>query len=301
MAGVRCAAGRNQPRRGRQRADEDGRRDAPRAQVGDGLGARPLRETFARRCQDQRHVRERGRRQAERAVERELARRRARADRRRGRRGVISIAASSTTTASWYAAVPSARRKTKSSMPAASAVTTPWTSSSKSMRAPSPAKRMTGARPCARARARTSSGGSAAAGARISRTILVGVVRRLGGARDVRPRARAGKRTPGGEQPFDRCVVAGRALALPIRRERAAPIGPFVPVEAQPREVLEDARLGARRHARAIEILDAHDERAAAAARIQPGEQRRACVANVQAPGGAGRVTSARRHRAIST
>ena len=66
---------------------------------------------------------------------------------------------------------------------------------------------------------------------------------------------------------------------------RAADVGPLVPVEAEPAQVLEDAGLGLARRALGVGVLDAQDERAVLAVREQPVEQRRARVADVELPG----------------
>ena len=70
------------------------------------------------------------------------------------------------------------------------------------------------------------------------RAVLVGVMRRLGGARDVGARAGARERAPVREQPIDGSVVVRAALALAVGRERAAAIRALVPVDAQPGEVV---------------------------------------------------------------
>ena len=77
-------------------------------------------------------------------------------------------------------------------------------------------------------------------------------------------------------------------LGLAIRPVRPADVGPFVPVEAEPAQILEDARLRLARRALGVGVLDAQDERAVLAVREQPVEQRGARVADVQVAGGLG-------------
>jgi hypothetical protein len=64
-----------------------------------------------------------------------------------------------------------------------------------------------------------------------------------------------------------------------------AHIRPFIPLEAHPAHVFENAGLGLARRALHIRILDAQDERTFLAVREQPVEQRRSGVADVQLPG----------------
>ena len=80
-------------------------------------------------------------------------------------------------------------------------------------------------------------------------------------------------------QPF---FVNRATLLLAIGRVRSTDIRPFVPVQAQPAQVLEQLaheRLGA---ASLVGILDAQDEPAARLARSQEIEQRRAGIAQMQ-------------------
>mgnify|MGYP003694725645 CR=1 FL=1 len=79
-----------------------------------------------------------------------------------------------------------------------------------------------------------------------------------------------------------------QALRLAVGPARAADVGPFVPVEPEPAQVLEDALLGLLRRTLGVGVLDAEDERAVVPAREQPVEERRARVADVELTGGAG-------------
>src|SRR5262249_21747802 len=82
-----------------------------------------------------------------------------------------------------------------------------------------------------------------------------------------------------------------------IRTVLAADVRPFVPVEAQPAQVLEHAGFGFPGRSLLIGVLDAENERAALAAREQPVEERGAGVANVQVAGWTWSETDAHPHR----
>ena len=77
-------------------------------------------------------------------------------------------------------------------------------------------------------------------------------------------------------------------LRLAIRTVTTADIGPFVPVEAEPAKIFEDAGFGLAGGSLRIGVLDAQDERAVLAVRKQPVEQRGPRVADVQLTGRAG-------------
>ena len=85
----------------------------------------------------------------------------------------------------------------------------------------------------------------------------------------------------GGKQRFRDLAVARGAGEL---RDRLA-----VPVEAEPGQPVEDRRDRGLGRALAVGILDAQQHLAAASARIEPIEQRRACAADVQEAGRGGR------------
>ena len=85
-----------------------------------------------------------------------------------------------------------------------------------------------------------------------------------------------------GEQLVDGRLVARAALRLEVGRVRAADLGPFVPVDAQPAEAVEDRRQRRLDVALLVGVVDAQDELAAVPAREQPVEQRRAHAADVQ-------------------
>src|SRR5947199_9532290 len=78
-----------------------------------------------------------------------------------------------------------------------------------------------------------------------------------------------------------------KTLRLAVRPSRSADIGAFVPVEAEPAQIPQNARLRLDRRALDVGVLDAENERAAAAAREQPVEERGTHAADVQMTGGA--------------
>ena len=84
------------------------------------------------------------------------------------------------------------------------------------------------------------------------------------------------------------------ALTLKVRPESAARLRPFVPVNAQPAQPVEDRTERRRRIARGIRVFDAEHERPAPVPREEPVEQRRARPAGVEITGGRGSETNAR-------
>ena len=85
---------------------------------------------------------------------------------------------------------------------------------------------------------------------------------------------------PGGKQLLGYFAVPGRAGEL---IDRLA-----VPVDAEPAQALEDGVDRGLRGALAVGVLDAQQHLAAAAAGVQPVEQRRARAADMQKTGGRG-------------
>ena len=67
----------------------------------------------------------------------------------------------------------------------------------------------------------------------------------------------------GRREPLERVGVDRGALALAVRRERAADVGPLVPVEPEPAHHLEQAVVGLLGVAGGVGVLDAEDEGAA--------------------------------------
>src|SRR5439155_26762558 len=94
-------------------------------------------------------------------------------------------------------------------------------------------------------------------------------------------------------------AVDRQALGLAVAGRRRA----LVPVEAEPRERLGDARDVLLGGARAVGVLDPEDEGAALVARVEPVEERGAGAADVQVSGRARRETHAdgRAHVAVSS
>jgi hypothetical protein len=91
-----------------------------------------------------------------------------------------------------------------------------------------------------------------------------------------------------GEQLVGVGRIEMQALRLAVGPARAADVRPFVPVQAEPAEVFENALLGLLRRTLGVGVLDAEDERAVVPAREQPVEERGARVADVELTGGAG-------------
>ena len=100
----------------------------------------------------------------------------------------------------------------------------------------------------------------AKAGSRIARSFIVLRVGRARGARNLASRTGTAERAADLQQVVNCPVVAGRALALPVRTERPPTIGSFIPIDPQPAQIVQHRGLCARYQPRAIEIFDAHDE-----------------------------------------
>ena len=90
-------------------------------------------------------------------------------------------------------------------------------------------------------------------------------------------------------------AAIGRALGQHVARDFAVTVVAlgledrlFVGGQAQPLHALEDGLHGRVGRALAVGVLDAQQVAAAVAARIQPGEQRRAGAADMEVAGGAG-------------
>ena len=134
--------------------------------------------------------------------------------------------------------------------------------------------------------------GESAAGPRIARP-LVGGVRRLGGLGDLGAGAEARVGEPRRAEAVERRRVASAPLRLPVRTVRTAHVGPLVPVDPEPAQLLEDAGLEPRTHPRAVQVLDPHRQDAPPGSHVQPGEQRGPGVPQVKGPGGTGGESSA--------
>ena len=90
----------------------------------------------------------------------------------------------------------------------------------------------------------------------------------------------------GRDQLFGGGSVPIEALRLEVRSVRAADVGPFVPVHAEPAHPLQDAVDHLVRRSLGVGVLDAQHEHAALAAGEEPVEQRGAGAADVQVTGG---------------
>src|SRR3954466_6403362 len=89
-----------------------------------------------------------------------------------------------------------------------------------------------------------------------------------------------------GEQLVGVRQIKSLPLRLAIGAAAAADVGAFVPLEAEPAQVVEDALFRLLGRALDVGVFDAQDERAVVPAREQPVEERGAGVADVQLPGG---------------
>ena len=138
------------------------------------------------------------------------------------------------------------------------------------------------------------SGGLRATGPGIAGAFVVAAMGRAGGAGHLGARAGAGIRASLGQQTLDRGVIVAAPLALSIREKGPAHVRAFVPVEAQPAQIVEQHRLAVGDDACGVQIFQPHHEGCAARARRQPRQQRRARVADVQPPGRAGCIATAR-------
>src|SRR5436190_24176940 len=78
-----------------------------------------------------------------------------------------------------------------------------------------------------------------------------------------------------------------KTLRLAVRPPRSADVRAFVPVEAEPAQIPQNARFRLDGRALGVGVLDAEDECAAAPAREQPVEEGRTHAADVQMTGGA--------------
>src|SRR5215467_8240971 len=90
-------------------------------------------------------------------------------------------------------------------------------------------------------------------------------------------------------------LVDIKTLALHIGGIGAAAVWPLVPIEAEPEQVAQHAFSRVRTDAREIEVFDAQDKLASRAAGVEPRQQRRAQIAQVQVSRWAGGVSSSYR------
>ena len=113
------------------------------------------------------------------------------------------------------------------------------------------------------------------------------LVTRVGGrdrGSDVLARAGAGVEGPCLEKPLEGFAVEGNPLALDVGAVGAANVGPFLPVESEPSEVLAGRPAELVPAARPIEILDPHHESGRSGTRSRHGE--RPGMPHVQEAGG---------------
>ena len=76
-----------------------------------------------------------------------------------------------------------------------------------------------------------------------------------------------------GDEALGVLLIERKPLRLDVRAVSAVLPRPLVPIEAEPRERVEDRIHRPRHEARLIRVLDAHDERPAGVAGVQPVEQ----------------------------
>ena len=98
-----------------------------------------------------------------------------------------------------------------------------------------------------------------AAGAGVDE-FVISFVRRGGGGLDVLARAGAGVETAGGAELGESITIERQAFALGIGSERAATIGAFLPVETEPAQVFEHGGGEFGLGARGVEVFVAEDE-----------------------------------------
>src|SRR5690606_29240223 len=98
-------------------------------------------------------------------------------------------------------------------------------------------------------------------------------VGRAGDGLELAPRAGARIQPAVFEQPADRFFVQRDPLALPVRAVRPPDVRPFVPVEAEPAQIVEERRLILGLAAVPVDVFDAQHENAAGLAHMQPGDQ----------------------------
>src|SRR5687767_3198026 len=88
------------------------------------------------------------------------------------------------------------------------------------------------------------------------------------------------------QQLLSRGAIAIEPLGLKVRRVRAANLRPFVPIDAQPPQSIEDTGDHFGLVTLDVGVLNAQDERAAVAARIEPIEQGSPGATNMKITGG---------------
>jgi hypothetical protein len=121
---------------------------------------------------------------------------------------------------------------------------------------------------------------------RVDRFIIVFRVRRAGGGGDVFPRTGAGINESGGAELIERSAVETHAFALIVGRKRSPTVRAFLPLEAEPFQVVEHGGDEFWFAAGAIQVFVAEDQFAAVqnGALLRSPESPR--VAEVQVAGG---------------
>ena len=102
---------------------------------------------------------------------------------------------------------------------------------------------------------------------------------------ELRRRAEAVVGGPGAEELLGVRLIEVQPVGLPIRSARPAHVGPLVPIETEPPEVADNRRLRLAGRAFGVRVLEPEDEDAVGSARKQPVEQRGARVADVELAG----------------
>src|ERR1700730_14657215 len=95
-------------------------------------------------------------------------------------------------------------------------------------------------------------------------------------------------------------LVEVRPLRLDVGRMRAADLGSFVPLQAEPAERLDDERLAPRDVALLVGVLDAQDELTVTVACSQPRKQRGANRSEMQRARGRWREAGAHRRAGVA-
>lgn len=87
-------------------------------------------------------------------------------------------------------------------------------------------------------------------------------------------------------EPLESLAIERGSLGLPVGSPRPAHVGPFVPIEAEPAQVVELLALASRPYPRGIEIFHAYHEPAARRASFQPRQERAGGRSEMQVPRG---------------
>ena len=91
-----------------------------------------------------------------------------------------------------------------------------------------------------------------------------------------------------GQQALGILAINRNAIRLAVRRERSARVGTLIPIQAQPFQIIHELRFKARLTAFDISIFNAQNHRATGFAGVEPVDQRRPRISDVQLTGGRG-------------